>query len=109
MRRLTNCLIVALSIWLKSGARHWIAVRRSVSFAGMVPHFSHVRERGRELVMVDYIPRKRKPRIISRGDSLLLFDGLYRVRRYRLESVGTGDTLRDAVRSAVATKAHADR
>lgn len=63
----------------------------------MVPHLGIARERDRELTVVDYIPRRRKSRLFDRGDSALVFDGLYRVRRYRLAEVGTGDTLREAV------------
>lgn len=63
----------------------------------MVPHLGIARERDRELVVVDYIPRRRKSRLVGRGDSFALFDGLYRVRRYRLEAIGSGDSLREAV------------
>lgn len=99
-RRLTNCLLVALTLWFATRGRGWIGVRRSLGLAGLIPHFVHGREKqsGRILVIVEAIPPKRKDVPWSHGDSFLLFPALYRARRYRLVATGTGDTLRDAVR-----------
>ena len=117
-----------MSIWLKSGARHWIAVRRSHGKRGRIPHASAIAESGplkfhdrpdgtwyavpdgSTLYVLEYAPPEGqcKDSITQAGAFPLLFSGLYYLRRYRLESVGTGDTLRDAVRSSVPTKAHAD-
>lgn len=64
----------------------------------MVPHFAHFKERGKTLVMVEYIPRHRKDAPFDDGQSFVIFRGIYRVRRYRLESDATGATLIDAAR-----------
>lgn len=96
MRPRLNCLLVALWLWVGSRGRAWLWLRRSESLRGLIPHLGIVRERGRELVVIDYIPRIRKSRLAGPGASIALFDGLYRVRRYKLTSIGTGDTLREA-------------
>lgn len=102
MRLPLNCLLVAAWLWGMSRARSWLAVKRSVSLWGLVPHFSVVRDHGRRLTVIEYIPRRRKHAFSDRmGQSFMLFDGLYRVREYRMVGMGTGDTLRDALSSVV--------
>lgn len=49
----------------------------------------------------DYIPRKRKESIADRGDSFVLFDGMYRVRVYELKVTTTADTLFGARAEAI--------
>lgn len=101
-----NCLIVAAYLWWQGGMRSAIGVRRSEGLRGAVPHFFHVKERrGRtEVVLVDYIPRRRKHSFLGRGDSVLAFDGVYRVRIYRLVATATADTLREAYRDALSRR-----
>ena len=49
-------------------------MKRSEGLRGFIPHFFHVRERkSKELVLIDYIPRKRKHGLLDRGDSVLVF------------------------------------
>lgn len=99
---LLNCLIVAAWLFVASHGRNSIWVKRSEGKRGRIPHMGVMRERGRELTVVDYIPRKRKSSMFDRGQCFVLFDGLFRVRRYRLMGVGTGDTLSEAYRAVVA-------
>ena len=74
-----------------------------------MPHFFHVHDRGRRLVVEDYIPRRRKAGPFDRGDSALAFDGLYRVRVYELIGTATSDTLFGAYRQALIMAAGRDR
>lgn len=99
-RRLTNCLLVALTLWFATRGRGWIGLRRSLGLAGLIPHFVHGRERrgGHILIVVEAIPERRKGAAWQRGDSFLLFPAMFRATRYRRVAQGTGDTLRDAVR-----------
>jgi len=97
-----NCVLVAMWLWWRSGLKSGAGVSRSEGLRGLVPHFFHLAWRGkRDLVVVDYIPRKRKHGVIEPGDSVLIFRGLFRVRIYRLESVATADTLFAAYRDAL--------
>ena len=100
LRRVSNCLIVAASAWMQGRAKHWIAARRSHGLGGKMLHFAHIRERDGVLTMVYFIPRRRKVSFLDEGQSFVIFDGLYRVQRFRLEELGTGDTLSEAARSA---------
>lgn len=99
MRPRLNCLLVAAWLWIRSRGRSAIWMRRSEGKRGRIPHLGIFRERGRELIVVDYIPRRRKSSLADAGQSPLVFDGLYRVRRYTLTAVGTADTLRAAAES----------
>lgn len=96
-----NCLVFAAALWVRSRFRSGIGVKRSQGLAGLMPHFFHVRERAGLLMVEDYIPRRRKSRLFERGDSFVLFDGLYRVRVYRLDAQATADTLFAARRDAL--------
>lgn len=96
-----NCLIVSLRLWCQTRFRSGFGVRRSQGLGGMVPHFFHVRDRGKELVIEDYIPRRRKIGPLSDGDSFLMFDGQHRVRVYTLTATATSDTLFGARRDAL--------
>ena len=100
-----NCLLVASHLWWRSHLRSGIGVKRSEGLRGLIPHFFYVRERkSKELVLIDYIPRQRKHGLLDRGDSVLVFDGLYRVRIYRLVATATADTLPEAKRSALSLR-----
>lgn len=93
--RWTFCFPVAIGFLsrAKSLGRYLLGLRRSAGLRGKVLHAEAIRIRGDELVMIDYIPRKRKSTFTDpEGDSSLAFKGIYRLRRYRLESSGTGDT-----------------
>lgn len=80
-------------------------MKRSEGLRGLIPHFFYVRERkSKELVLIDYIPRQRKHGLLDRGDSVLVFDGLYRVRIYRLVATATADTLPGAKRAALSLR-----
>lgn len=95
-----NCALVALWLWWRDRFRSGIGVRRSVGLGGMIPHFFHVTERENVIVLVDFIPRRRKSRFSDNGDSFLVFRGLFRVRIFRLQSISTGDTFTETYRDA---------
>ena len=95
-----NCWIVAMRFWLSSRGRSIFGVRRSEGLGGLVPHALVIRERGAWLTVIDYVPRKRKMSFFGRGDFVLLFNGRYRVRHYRLMGKGYGDCAKAAIRQA---------
>ena len=96
-----NCVLVALWLWWRSCLRSGVGIKRSEGLRGMVPHMFHLKWRGhRQLIVVDYIPRRRKHGLSDQGDSFIAFDGMYRVRIYRQEAVATADTLFAAYRDA---------
>ncbi|MDD4242686.1 MAG: hypothetical protein PHG08_00095 [Bacilli bacterium] len=81
----TNCLIVAINIWLKSRGRFLIGFRRSVTLNGLIPHFMVVKEIGNDCFVIDYVPKTPKRFTFDfNGDFPLLFNGEYRLRRYKL-------------------------
>ena len=92
-----NCWLVAMWLWLFSHGRCVIGVRRSVSLGGLVPHFLVIRGRGAWLTVIDYVPTNRKTSFFGRGDFALLFNGQYRMRRYRLVSSAVGKSGKDAI------------
>lgn len=94
-----NCWLVAMWLWLSSRGHCVIGVRRSEGLGGLVPHFLVIRGRGTWLTVFDYVPRQRKTSFFGRGDSALLFNGQYRVRRYRLVANGAGDCTKSAIQS----------
>lgn len=101
MRSISNCLVVALNLWIASRGRGGIGCVRSTGMWGLIPHFLHWRERkrGGEMLLIDAIPPRRKDAPWQRGDTFVMFPVTYRVRRYRLVATGTADTLKDAIRS----------
>ena len=99
-----NCVFVAFLLWFKGRMRGGLGVRRSIGLKGLIPHFFHIKERGREIIVVDYIPRRRKTKVMDAGDSFLLFDGVYRAKVYYLVSTSTSDTLWGAYRGIVEQK-----
>lgn len=102
MRLPLNCLIVALWLWGITHAKSWLTVRRSISFRGMIPHFGVVKEKDGYLTFIEYIPRQRKSALSSSvGQSFVLFDGMYKVRKFKQIGVGAGDTLKEAMRAVV--------
>ena len=104
-----NCVLVALWLWWRSRMRTGVGVKRSEGLRGLVPHMFHLQWRGdTRLIVVDYIPRRRKHAFTERGDSFVIFDGMYRARIYRQEAVATSDTLFSAYRDA-ATQSRANR
>lgn len=105
-----NCILVALWLWWRNRFRSGLGVRRSVGLRGLIPHFFHVQEDGDVLVVIDYIPRRRKARFTDDGDSFVVFRGLFRVRIYRLQAISTADTFSGAYREAhERSAANADR
>ena len=101
MKKRLNCLLFAFFLWINNRLRTGIGIKRSVGLKGLIPHFFHIKEKDKLLIVEDYIPRKRKNRITDNGESFVLFDGLYRVRIYRLEATSTNDTLFGARREAL--------
>jgi len=95
-----NCALVALLLWYRARFRSGVGVKRSESLGGLIPHFFHLRERRGRLVIVDYIPMRRKARALGAGDSVLIFHGLFRVRIYRLSAASTDGSLFAAYRGA---------
>lgn len=82
MRLPLNCLIVALWLWFRSRGRAYLWVRRSLHFAGLVPHAGTAHVIGRRgLAVVEYVPPKND--LWTRKNMLVLFDGTYRVWEMR--------------------------
>ena len=98
-----NCLIFAVGLWINNRMKSSLFVTRSVGLKGLIPHFGHITYRDKLLIIEDYIPRKRKNSLVDKGDSFVLFDGMYRARVYELRAVSTSDTL-FAVRKEVLFK-----
>ena len=88
-----NCLIFAVGLWINNRMKSSLFVTRSVGLKGLIPHFGHITYRDKLLIIEDYIPRKRKTNFTDKGDSFVLFDGMYRVRVYNLKAVATADSL----------------
>lgn len=81
----TNCLIAAIHIWLKSQGRFLIGFRRSTTLNGCIPHFMVVKETENSCFIIDYVPKNPKRFTFDiNGDFPLLFNGDYRLRRYKL-------------------------
>lgn len=96
-----NCVLVAVWLWWRSRLKSGVGVKRSEGLKGLIPHMFHLQWRkDSRLVVVDYIPRRRKHRFTGDGDTFVIFHGLYRVRIYRQESVSTADSLLAAYRGA---------
>ena len=109
-RKWLNCIVVALVLWFRNHGRTGLGVRRSVSLSGMVPHAFHLKEfsirvspthRKNHLIVVDYIPRRRKTVFTDPGDSFVVFKGLYRARIYVEVAASCSDTLFGAYRDAL--------
>lgn len=83
-------------MWLRSHLKWWIAVRRSRDFKGAIPHFCVLRETGSSVTLVEYVPDQDMG---ASGDYLVLFDGMYRVRQFRVVAEGQGKTLFSAMKS----------
>lgn len=94
MRIPLNCLIVALWLWFRSRGRAYLWVRRSLHFAGLVPHAgtAHVAKDG-TLMVVEYVPPKND--LWTRKNMLVLFDGTYRVWEMRPVSVRRFKTMEE--------------
>ncbi len=98
-RRLSNCLLFAVSLWLGSRGRDIFGFRRSISLHGKVPHFVAIRIRGKRLLLIEAIPRKRKTDLLDPGDTFLLFNPIYRATEYVQTASGIADTPAGAVRA----------
>jgi len=96
-----NCLIFAVGMWFHNRMKSSLFVTRSIGLKGLIPHFGHIKFRDKLLVVEDYIPRKRKTNFIDKGDSFLIFDGLYRVRIFEQKSTSTSDSLFSARKEAL--------
>ena len=97
-----NCWVVAFYLWFHSRMKDGIGVKRSAGLKGLVPHFFYLKERKKkELIIIDYIPRKRKNVLIESGDNLLFFNGLFRTRVYKLVGISTADSFIDSYRGAI--------
>ena len=103
-----NCVLVALWLWWRDRFRSGLGVRRSTGLKGLIPHFFHIRELRDTIVLIDYIPRRRKTNFADEGDSFLVFRGLFRVRIYRQQAVSTADTFAAAYLEANERAKHAD-
>lgn len=100
LRLKINCLVFAVYLWFSNRMKSSIFVTRSSGLRGLVPHFGHIVFKDKLLIVEDYIPRNRKNNFTEKGDSFVLFDGLYRTRIYSLTSVSTSDSLFSARKEA---------
>jgi len=101
-RKLLNCWIVALWLWLPSlggGARRYLFARTSYAFKGRVLHAGVGQGVGwRSLSIVELVPNKHE--FPSLDNFLVLFRGRYRVWRLRIEEVRRFDTQAEALEFA---------
>lgn len=88
-----NCLIFAVGLWFNNRMKSSLFVNRSVGLKGLIPHFGHMKFKNKLLIIEDYIPRKRKTNFMDKGDSFLVFDGVYRTRVYELKAMSVADSL----------------
>ena len=96
-----NCLIFAVGMWFHNRMKSYLFVTRSVGLKGLILHFGHIKFKDKLIIVEDYIPRKRKISFIDKGDSFLIFDGLYRVRIFEQKSISTSDSLFSARKEAL--------
>lgn len=98
-RRLLNCWIVALWLWvpsLFSSARRYLWSRKSYSFHGRILHAGVAQLAGwRLLSVIEFVPPKGKR--WTRENVVVLFRGQFRVWRLRLEEVQRFDTREEAI------------
>lgn len=99
-----NCLIFAIGLWLSKNMKSSLFITRSTGLKGLIPHFGHINYRDKFVIIEDYIPRKRKTNLVEKGDSFVLFDGIYRTRIYQLVSSATSDSLYSARKEAIMRK-----
>lgn len=95
-----NCILVAAWLWF-ARSRDFFAVRRSRWFAGLIPHTANARFQGRYAWCMEYIPRRERqgdPK--PDGDSVVVFEGQYRVRAYRLIADSRAETFAEAFDNA---------
>lgn len=99
-RRIGNCLTFALALWWATRGRGWIGFHRSDGLKGKVPHFVHgrLKRNGLELLIVEAIPPRRKGTVWERGDMFFAFPMIVRASRWKRTAIGTGDTVREAMR-----------
>ena len=98
IRHLSNCLLVAISLWFSTRGRAWIANRRSLYFRGLIPHFSVFIGRGNTIYQIEYIPP------VNEGDVgrnyYALFDGYFQVKLWKNVGTGRAKSLISASRQA---------
>lgn len=99
-RRLTNCVIVAVTIWIKAWRlKPYIYGRRSFSFGGTIPHTGAAYKVGfRRIAVIEACPPKSD--LWTSRNVALLFDPTYRVWIMRPESVARYETLGAAMDAA---------
>lgn len=99
IRRLTNCLVVAINLWWMTRGKSWFANRRSLHFRGAIPHYSVFIERGDRLIRIEYVPP------VEEGDTgrnfLVAFDGYFQVTIWRGHFVGRDKNFFRAFRKAM--------
>jgi len=98
-RKLLNCWIVALWLWLTSlfnGTHRYFWTRESYSFKGRVLHAGVAQGVAwKTLSIVELVPNKHD--FPSFDNFLFLFRGRYRVWRFRVEEVKRFDTEAEAL------------
>jgi hypothetical protein len=93
VKKLSNCWIEAMRLWLRFWARYPIAVRRSHKLP-LLPHFSvALPSRWRHFQLVEYEPPRNKRWTPS--DCVAVFRGRYRVTEFRVVRVRWFDTMKD--------------
>lgn len=96
----SNCLLFGLWVWARSRFRSFLALGRSVSFAGLIPHARVFGRTADTLYEIDYAPpaEKRKERLFDEGEWFVLFDGEITLRKYVLVKEVRAYSFSDAVR-----------
>jgi len=95
LRRLSNCWIVAMSLWWMSGFREYAIVRRSRAFFGAIAHFLYgCRSGWRYVKVIEYVPPKNQ---LGKRDFVICYPGSYRVWHLRVVAVRRWPTKEQAL------------
>jgi len=113
----SNCLNESLRCALARHGETWTMVKRSEGKEGRIPHFASGAEMGalvwkevpggtgfwgragEVLYVLEYVPMdgRRKHKVTDAGSFPLYFEGEFRLRRYRLDAIGVGETFEQVV------------
>lgn len=93
-----NCILVAVYIWISLRGKCWIAVKRSASFNGCIPHMCVWIQTATGVMSIDYEPVERKQSVWGNGDWFPLFRGVYRVEYFEMTSMVKSGSYADTIK-----------
>lgn len=107
----SNCLIIAVVAWFRTSGRTWLSFTRSQGKEGRLPHSAVMSEMGNlevtdhgflrdgsTLYVLQYVPERRKHRVLDVGDFPLFFDGMYCLEKFVRVGGGLSGTFEGAAR-----------